>query len=284
MTSSTLTGERSVGTRPSTASSDRTHEPITNAVPKPINLPSQRLENHGLDPNVEIVPKGTYSWGTRSSSSTPNAWGSSTLSPNTDGGSGSPSHLSGRPSSGGSGTRPSNASSDRTHEPITNAVPKPINLPSQRLENHGLDPNVEIVPKGIYSWGTKSSSSTPNARGSSTLSPNTDGGSGSPSHLIGRPSSGGSGTRPSTASSDRTHEPITNAVPKPINLPSQRLENHGLDPNVEIVPKGTYSWGTRSSSSTPNAWGSSTLSPNTDGGSYSPSHLSGRPSSGGSGT
>ncbi|KAJ6358802.1 hypothetical protein OIU76_000518 [Salix suchowensis] len=91
------------------------------AVPKPINLPSQRLENHGLDPNVEIVPKGTYSWGTRSSSSTPNAWGSSTLSPNTDGGSGSPSHLSGRPSSGGSGTRPSTASSDRTHEPITNA-------------------------------------------------------------------------------------------------------------------------------------------------------------------
>ena len=175
------------------------------AVPKPINLPSQRylgffsitcgfiwwgpwftpnqtscflsdvsrLENHGLDPNVEIVPKwvihlpfwffdallwfscyhsysswnalmpllyffimnlaqldlqflpnldrGTHSWGTRSSSSTPNAWGSSTLSPNTDGGSGSPSHLSGRPSSGGSGTRPSTASSDRTHEPITNA-------------------------------------------------------------------------------------------------------------------------------------------------------------------
>ncbi|XP_061952724.1 protein MODIFIER OF SNC1 1-like isoform X1 [Populus nigra] len=90
-------------------------------VPKPINLPSQRLENHGLDPNVEIVPKGTHSWGTRSSSSTPNAWGSSTLSPNTDGGSGSPSHLSGRPSSGGSGTRPSTAGSDRTHDPIASA-------------------------------------------------------------------------------------------------------------------------------------------------------------------
>uniref|UniRef100_A0A6N2K3S2 Uncharacterized protein n=1 Tax=Salix viminalis TaxID=40686 RepID=A0A6N2K3S2_SALVM len=76
------------------------------AVPKPINLPSQR---------------GTHSWGTRSSSSTPNAWGSSTLSPNTDGGNGSPSHLSGRPSSGGSGTRPSTASSDRTHDPIASA-------------------------------------------------------------------------------------------------------------------------------------------------------------------
>ncbi|XAR50208.1 hypothetical protein NMG60_11004474 [Bertholletia excelsa] len=90
------------------------------AVPKPLNLPSQRLENHGLDPNVEIVPKGTLSWGSRSSASASNAWGSSTLSPNTDGGTSSPSHLSGRPSSG-SGTRPSTAGSDRTHEPIPNA-------------------------------------------------------------------------------------------------------------------------------------------------------------------
>ncbi|KAK9028139.1 hypothetical protein V6N11_067951 [Hibiscus sabdariffa] len=89
------------------------------AVPKPINLPSQRLENHGLDPNVEIVPKGTLSWGSKSSSSS-NAWGSSTLSPNTDGGSSSPSHLSARPSSGGSGTRPSTAGGDRAPE-STNA-------------------------------------------------------------------------------------------------------------------------------------------------------------------
>uniref|UniRef100_A0A2P2M0W6 BAT2 N-terminal domain-containing protein n=1 Tax=Rhizophora mucronata TaxID=61149 RepID=A0A2P2M0W6_RHIMU len=91
------------------------------AVPKPINLPSQRLENHGLDPNVEIVPKGTHSWGSRSSFSASNAWGSSTLSLNTDGGSTSPSHLSGRPSSGGSGTQPSTGSSDRTQEPFANA-------------------------------------------------------------------------------------------------------------------------------------------------------------------
>ncbi|RDX81822.1 Protein MODIFIER OF SNC1 1, partial [Mucuna pruriens] len=90
------------------------------AVPKPINLPSQRLENHGLDPNVEIVPKGTLSWGSRSSSSTSNAWGSS-LSPNTDGGTSSPSHLSARPSSGGSGTRPSTAGSDRVPEPTANS-------------------------------------------------------------------------------------------------------------------------------------------------------------------
>ncbi|KAJ0047739.1 hypothetical protein Pint_15492 [Pistacia integerrima] len=91
------------------------------AVPKPINLPSQKLENHGLDPNVEIVPKGTLSWGSRSSSSASNAWGSSTLSPNADGGTGSPSHLSGRPSSGGSGTRPSTSGSDRAHESIASA-------------------------------------------------------------------------------------------------------------------------------------------------------------------
>ncbi|OIW17736.1 hypothetical protein TanjilG_29086 [Lupinus angustifolius] len=84
------------------------------AVPKPINLPSQRLENHGLDPNVEIVPKGTLSWGGKSSSSS-NPWGSS-LSPNTDGGTSSPSHLSARPSSGGSGTRPSTSGSDKAFD------------------------------------------------------------------------------------------------------------------------------------------------------------------------
>ncbi|KAF5730868.1 Modifier of snc1 putative isoform 1 [Tripterygium wilfordii] len=91
------------------------------AVPKPINLPSQRLENHGLDPNVEIIPKGTLSWGSKSSSSALNPWGSSTRSPRTDGGSSSPSHLSARPSSGGSGTRPSTSGSDRAHEANTNA-------------------------------------------------------------------------------------------------------------------------------------------------------------------
>ncbi|CAN4088102.1 unnamed protein product [Withania somnifera] len=92
------------------------------AVPKPLNLPSQRLENHGLDPNVEIVPKGTLSWGSRTSSSTSNPWGSSALSPNADGGgASSPSHLRSRPSSGGSGTRPSTAGSDRAQEPTTSA-------------------------------------------------------------------------------------------------------------------------------------------------------------------
>lgn len=88
------------------------------AVPKPINLPSQRLENHGMDPNVEIVPKGSLSWGARSSSSGSNAWGSSALSPRTEGGSASPSHL-GRPSSGG-GTRPSTAGSERTLDSTSN--------------------------------------------------------------------------------------------------------------------------------------------------------------------
>ncbi|KAK7330510.1 hypothetical protein VNO77_24705 [Canavalia gladiata] len=117
MTSSMLSGERRW------ASSRRSGMTVLGkvAVPKPINLPSQRLENHGLDPNVEIVPKGTLSWGSKSSSSAANAWGSSSLSPNTDGGTSSPSHLSARPSSGGSGTRPSTAGSDRVLEPTSNS-------------------------------------------------------------------------------------------------------------------------------------------------------------------
>ncbi|XP_074316916.1 protein MODIFIER OF SNC1 1-like [Silene latifolia] len=85
------------------------------AVPKPLNLPSQKLENHGLDPNVEIVPKGTLSWGSRPSSGSSNAWATSALSPSTDGGSSSPSHLAGRPLSGG-GTRPSTAGSEKGHD------------------------------------------------------------------------------------------------------------------------------------------------------------------------
>ncbi|XP_050220934.1 uncharacterized protein LOC126671227 isoform X2 [Mercurialis annua] len=87
------------------------------AVPKPINLPSQRLEKHGLDPTVEIVPKGTHNWVRRTSASSPNSWGS----PNTDGGNGSPSHLSGLPASGATGTRPTTAGSDSGHDPISNA-------------------------------------------------------------------------------------------------------------------------------------------------------------------
>ncbi|XP_020599437.1 protein MODIFIER OF SNC1 1 isoform X2 [Phalaenopsis equestris] len=92
---------------------------VLGKVPKPINLPSQKLENHGLDPNVEIVPKGTLTWGTRPLLAASSAWGSSTLSsPRTDGSVGSPVHANGRPSSGGSGTRPSTGSSERSNEPV----------------------------------------------------------------------------------------------------------------------------------------------------------------------
>ncbi|KAL9239613.1 hypothetical protein vseg_013921 [Gypsophila vaccaria] len=90
------------------------------AVPKPLNLPSQRLENHGLDPNVEIVPKGTLSWGSKPSSASSNAWATSALSPSTDGGSSSPSHLAGRPLSS-SGTRPSTAGSEKVHDSNVNS-------------------------------------------------------------------------------------------------------------------------------------------------------------------
>ncbi|KAL8118367.1 protein MODIFIER OF SNC1 1-like [Apium graveolens] len=117
MTSSMLAGERRW------ASARRGGMTVLGkvAVPKPINLPSQRLENHGLDPNVEIVPKGSLSWGSRPSSSASNPWGSSVQSPSGDLSNGSPSHTGGRPSSGGSGTRPSTAGSDRMQESVPSA-------------------------------------------------------------------------------------------------------------------------------------------------------------------
>ncbi|KNA03989.1 hypothetical protein SOVF_203920 isoform B [Spinacia oleracea] len=80
MTSSTITGDR----RWSSARRGGMTVLGKVAVPKPINLPSKRLENHGLDPNVKIVPKGTLKWGSRPSSSGSNAWGTSALSPTTD--------------------------------------------------------------------------------------------------------------------------------------------------------------------------------------------------------
>ena len=61
--------------------------------------------------------RGTLSWGSKQTSSSLNAWGV----PNNDGGTSSPGHLSGRPSSGGSGTRPSTAGSDIIHEQDSNA-------------------------------------------------------------------------------------------------------------------------------------------------------------------
>ncbi|ERN19427.1 hypothetical protein AMTR_s00069p00173060 [Amborella trichopoda] len=101
------------------------------AVPKPVNLPSQRLENHGLDPNVEIVPKGTLGWGSNTRPTAPgNAWGLSALSsPNTDGSPSSINRLTGRPSSGGD-TRPSTAGSDKSQEPVSSSAWGPSSRPS----------------------------------------------------------------------------------------------------------------------------------------------------------
>lgn len=70
---------------------------------------------------LSIFYRGSSGWGSRPSSSASNPWGSSALSPNADGSASSPSHLSGRPSSGGSGSRPSTAGSERTHERSSNA-------------------------------------------------------------------------------------------------------------------------------------------------------------------
>ncbi|MCO5550918.1 hypothetical protein L7F22_004412 [Adiantum nelumboides] len=36
---------------------------------------------------------------------------------------------------------------------VTPAAPKPINLPSQKFENHQLIPDVELVPRGACCWG-----------------------------------------------------------------------------------------------------------------------------------
>ncbi|KAM0951238.1 putative protein modifier of SNC1 1 [Dioscorea sansibarensis] len=113
MASSILSGDR----RCSTVRGKMT---VIGKLPKPINLPSQKLENRGLDPNVEIVPKGTLTWGSKSSVPTPNAWTSSALSsPYTDGTASSP--VTGRPSSGGGGPRPSTSGSDRSREAVSSA-------------------------------------------------------------------------------------------------------------------------------------------------------------------
>ncbi|PKA57496.1 Protein modifier of SNC1 1 [Apostasia shenzhenica] len=100
------------------ASTRKSSMTVLGKVPKPINLPSQKLENHGLDPNVEIVPKGTLTWGSRPSQAASSAWNSSVLpSPRGDVSVISPVCVDGRPSSGGSGTRPSSSSSEISSEP-----------------------------------------------------------------------------------------------------------------------------------------------------------------------
>ncbi|KAG8048997.1 hypothetical protein GUJ93_ZPchr0009g1590 [Zizania palustris] len=111
---------------------------VLGKIPKPINLPSQRLENHGVDPNVEIVPKGTLTWGSKPTPTTPNAWSSSSLlSPKNDGSSGSPSHFNGRPSSGG-GSRPSTAGSESLDSPNAWGSSSRPSTASTTLQSHHL--------------------------------------------------------------------------------------------------------------------------------------------------
>ncbi|XP_008674347.1 protein MODIFIER OF SNC1 1 [Zea mays] len=113
MASSLVTTDRRWGATPARKSSMT----VLGKVPKPINLPSQRLENNGLDPNLELVPKGTHTWGSKAPSTTPNAWSSSSiLSSKNDGSSTSSSHFNVRPTSGG-GSRPSTAGSESLGSP-----------------------------------------------------------------------------------------------------------------------------------------------------------------------
>eukprot|EP00250_Pteridium_aquilinum_P020077 c24693_g1_i1 orf=238-3000(+) len=101
----------------------------------------------------------------------------------------------------------------------TPSVPKPINLPSQRLENRGLEPNVELVPRGTFSWGSagRSNAVGVSKEGASgvTFSPPASSGAWNGSMKIqglsasgvnaaglvesNQPSSAGNGTRPSSA-------------------------------------------------------------------------------------
>ncbi|KAL6589631.1 hypothetical protein ACP70R_050281 [Stipagrostis hirtigluma subsp. patula] len=113
MASSLLTSEKRWAAPPARKSGMT----VLGKVPKPINLPSQRLENNGLDPNLELVPKGTLTWGSKQTPAAPNVWGSSSLlSTKNDGSSSSSSHFNGRPSSGG-GSRPSTAGSESVGSP-----------------------------------------------------------------------------------------------------------------------------------------------------------------------
>uniref|UniRef100_A0ACD5ZVY4 Uncharacterized protein n=1 Tax=Avena sativa TaxID=4498 RepID=A0ACD5ZVY4_AVESA len=89
-----------------------TRKPDTRAS-KPINLPIQRFDSHGLSRNDEIVPKGTSTWGNKSMLPASNAWASPWLMcDKNDGASVSPSHMDDRPCSRGSSASSSTIGSD----------------------------------------------------------------------------------------------------------------------------------------------------------------------------
>eukprot|EP00899_Mesostigma_viride_P007116 jgi/Mesvir1/16405/Mv18141-RA.1 len=77
--------------------------------PKPVNLPSQRLENRGLDVNVEIVPRGGAGWRAGSPPQQPStAWGSAAAAQRgaTQGAAGSPAGGYGQPARASPGDAP----------------------------------------------------------------------------------------------------------------------------------------------------------------------------------
>ncbi|KAF0896647.1 hypothetical protein E2562_026762 [Oryza meyeriana var. granulata] len=101
MVTAVLAADKRLGASPAKSPGAR----VLGVIPKPINLQSQRLEIHGLKHDAEIAPKGMATQGNKPMPPASNAWGAPSLMyPKNDGGLDSFSHISDRPSSGGSST------------------------------------------------------------------------------------------------------------------------------------------------------------------------------------
>lgn len=194
------------------------------AVPKPINLPSQRLENRGLDPNVELVPRGSVSWGStgRSPPTSSNAWGT-------------PAQASSPPSSGGAwGSRTGSASAGSSGVSGGAAFSGPGNIP--RPSSGGS--------------GTRPTSGGPGARPSSAESLELTQQSSADSFSSGGHSSSAWGARPSSASGvlGQAQPQLAPSPSRPrsadIARPSRNLSEFGEQSGPQ-PSAGHAAWGNR---------------------------------------